>query len=132
MLIIHEINNPKTQKMKTFTIYLPTKQGKFGTELKKILYFENSGDTDYMVLNDEEKIELIMDVDEIEQMLWSQGFFRVTKSYLVNLAKIQLIFPGNAPKIVLENGKEIFVPESKRTELFKALESVYQLQETLY
>ncbi|OFX84539.1 MAG: hypothetical protein A2W99_14860 [Bacteroidetes bacterium GWF2_33_16] len=117
--------------MKKFNIFLPTKKGKFGTDLKHVLYFESLGDSDYMVLNNDEKIELLMDVDELEQMLWYHGFFRITKNYLINLESVQLIFPGNNPKIVLENGKEIFVPQNRRTELFKSLEVVYQMQETL-
>jgi len=118
--------------MALFNLYLPTKNGKFGINFNHIQYFESLGDVNYMVLNNDEKIELLMDVDEIEQILWYQGFFRVTKNYLVNLKSIQLIFPDNAPKVVLENGKKIFVPQSRRKDLFKALESVYQLQETLY
>jgi DNA-binding LytR/AlgR family response regulator len=118
--------------MKNFNIYLPTKKGKVGANLRQILYFESLGNTDYMVLTNNEKIELIMNVEEIEQILWSQGFFRISTNYLINLTLVQVIFPGNAPKVVLDNGKEIFVPQSRRDDLFKALECVYQLNETLY
>ncbi|MGE0090400.1 MAG: LytR/AlgR family response regulator transcription factor [Bacteroidales bacterium] len=118
--------------MKNFNICLPVKKGKIEVNLNQILYFESLADTDYMVLTSNEKIELIMNVEEIEQILWSQGFFRISKNYLVNLTLVQIIFPADAPKVVLENGKEIFVPQSRRNELFKALESVCQLEETLY
>ncbi|HAN18619.1 MAG: hypothetical protein A2X13_13675 [Bacteroidetes bacterium GWC2_33_15] len=117
--------------MTTFNIYLPTKNGKIGVELKHILYFESLGDTNFMVLNNDEKIELLMAVDEIEQLLCYRGFFRFTQNYLVNLKAVQLIFPGDASKVVLENGKEIFAPQSRREELFRELEKVYQVHATI-
>lgn len=118
--------------MKSFNMYLPTIKGKIGVNLNHILYFESLGVNEYMILKNEERIELLMNVDDIEQILWSQGFYRVTRNYLVNLTCVQLIFPGNAPKIVLENGKEIFVPQNHRTELFKALEAAYLVTEPVY
>jgi DNA-binding LytR/AlgR family response regulator len=118
--------------MKNLKICLPVKKGKIEVNLNQILYFESLGYNDYMVLKNNEKIELTMNVEEIEQILWSQGFFRISKNYLVNLTLVQIIFPSDAPKVVLDNGKEIFVPQSKRNELFKALESVCHLEETLY
>lgn len=118
--------------MKSFNMYLPTVKGKVGVNLNQVLYFETLGRKDYMILKNEERIELMMYVDDIEQILWSQGFYRITRNFLVNLASVQLIFPGNAPKVVLENGKEIFVPQNHRTELFKALEAAYLVTEPVY
>ncbi|MDX9695107.1 MAG: LytTR family DNA-binding domain-containing protein [Bacteroidales bacterium] len=118
--------------IKNFNINLPSKKGKVAANLNQILYFESMRGIDYMVLLNEEKIELTMNITEIEQILWSQGFFRVSKNYLINLRMIQVIFPDDIPMIMLENGKRLFVPGSRQKALFKALESVYQLENTLY
>jgi len=115
--------------MTAANIYLPSKNGKLGLDLNQILYFEAFGDTDYMVLNNNKKVEILMDIDEIEQLLWYQGFYRVSKNYLVNLKAVQIIFPSDTSKIILENGKEIFVPQNRHDELFYVLEKVCQLQE---
>ena len=115
--------------MNTYNIYVPTKKGKMGIDIKHIMFIESVNDFSRIVFNNHEKLELLLTIDEIEQLLFDQGFFRFSYKYLVNLKYVQLIFPSDASKVILENGKEIFVSQSRREELFESLKKVFDLQE---
>lgn len=115
--------------MKTYNIYVPTEKGKMGIDIKHIMYIESVYDLSRIVFNNHEKLELLLTIDEVEQLLFDQGFFRFNYKYLVNLRYVQMIFPHDASKVILENGKEIFVSQSRREELFESLKKVFDLQE---
>lgn len=115
--------------MNTYNIYVPTEKGKMGIDIKHITFIESVRDFSRIVFNNNEKLELLLTLDEIEQLLFDQGFFRFNYKYLVNLRYVHLIFPGDASKVILENGKEIFVSQSRREELFENLRKVFDLQE---
>jgi hypothetical protein len=42
-----------------------------------------------------------------------------------------MIFTRDASKVILENGKEIFVSQSRKENLFESLRKVFDLQECI-
>lgn len=117
--------------MNTYNIYVPTEKGKMGIDIKHIMFIESVRDFSRIVFNNNEKLEIILTLDEVEQLVFDQGFFRFNYKYLVNLRYVHLIFPGDSSKVILENGKEIFVSQSQREELFESLMKVFDLQEII-
>lgn len=117
--------------MNNYIIYVPTEKGKVKIDCNQVLYFESNVQTVSATFIDEEKLELLLTMSETEHLLLNQGFFRFNNKYFVNLRHVQVVFPSNASKVVLENGKEIFVNYNKRDELFESLRQVYELHELI-
>ncbi len=115
--------------MGSYNIYVPTEKGKMKIESNQILYVETSMQLSRVTFINDEKLELLLTIGEIEHLLYNQGFFRFNNKYLVNLKYVEVVFPSDASKVVLENGKEIFVNHNKRDELFESLKQVYELHE---
>lgn len=115
--------------MGSYNIYVPTEKGKMKIESNQILYVETSMQLSRVTFVNDEKLELLLTINEIEHLLYNQGFFRFNNKYLVNLKYVEVVFPSDASKVVLENGKEIFVNHNKRDELFESLKQVYELHE---
>lgn len=117
--------------MNNYYIYIPTIKGKMKLDSNQILYVEASLQFARVTLVNNEAFELLLKISEIEHLLLNQGFFKFNNKLLVNLKYIQVVFPSNASKVIMENGKEIFVDHNKREELFESLKQVYDLQETV-
>jgi len=117
--------------MGSYNVYVPTEKGKMKIECSKILYVESSMHLSRVTMVNDEKIELLLTIGEVDHLLYNQGFFRFNNKYLVNLKYIEVVFPSDASKVVLENGKEIFVNHNKKDELFESLKQVYELHEMI-
>ncbi|MFC2096599.1 LytR/AlgR family response regulator transcription factor [Bacteroidota bacterium] len=115
--------------MSTYSIYIPTENGKAKIDSSQILYIEASLQLTRITLVDNKELQALLTITEIEHLLFNQGFFRFNNKYLVNLRYVEVVFPHDASKVVLENGKEIFVKHNKRDELFDSLRQVYDLHE---
>ena len=115
--------------MSSYNIYVPTIKGNVAIDCKQIMYVESVLNFSKVVFTNNKYLELLLTVKETELLLSNQGFYRFNNKYLVNLHYVQVIFPSDASKVVLENGKEIFVDHNKRDELFENLREVYNLYE---
>lgn len=115
--------------MSTYNIYVPTEKGKMKIDCSQILYIESSLQFTRITFVNNEILELLLTMSETEHLLFNQGFFRFNNKYLVNLRYVEVVFPSEASKVVLENGKEIFVNHNKKEELFESLRQVYELHE---
>jgi len=115
--------------MSKYSIYIPTEKGKIKIDSSQILYVESVIHLSKVTLINKQEIQILLTINEIEHLLFNQGFFRFNNRYLVNLSYVEVVFPHNASKVVLENGKEIFVDHNKRDELFNSLREVYDLLE---
>lgn len=115
--------------MSSYCIYIPTDTGRVKIEANQILYIESVVGLSKVILTSGTELNVLLTVSEMEHLLFNQGFFRFNHNCLVNLLHVEVIFPHNASKVVLENGKEIFVNHNKRDELFESLREVYELHE---
>jgi DNA-binding LytR/AlgR family response regulator len=115
--------------MNTYNIYIPTEKGKIKIDCSQILFVETSLQFTRATFANNETLEILLTIKEMEHLLAGQGFFRFNNKYLVNLIHVQIVFPSDASKVILENGKEIFVDYNKKDELFENLLQVYDLHE---
>ncbi len=112
-----------------YHIYVPTEKGKMKIDCNQILYVATSLQFSRVTFINEEKLELLLTINEVDHLLFNQGFFRFNNKYLVNLRYVEVVFPKDASKVVLENGKEIFVNHNRKDDLFESLKQVYDLHE---
>jgi len=117
--------------MNTYTIHMPTENGKMSINAQHIIYVEAVKGFSRIILNNNESLNLLLTIDEVEHLLFDQDFFRFNHKHLVNLRYVQMIFTRDASKVILENGKEIFVSQSRKENLFESLRKVFDLQECI-
>ncbi len=115
--------------MGKYNILIPTEKGEIAVDSKQVIYVEADIHQVQVVLIDDQRIPVRLSMNEMEYSLSKRGFFRFNRKYLVNLRYVEVVFPYNASKVVLENGKEIFVNHNKKDELFESLKEVYDLHE---
>lgn len=115
--------------MNNYNISVLTEKGKKTIDTSNILYVEASLQFSRVTLVNNDTVELLLTVPEIEYMLLNQGFYRLSSRVIVNLKFVEVVFPSNASKIIMEDGKEFFVNYTKREELFENLREVYELHE---
>lgn len=114
--------------MKNYNIYIPSTEGREVLNCNEIMYAEAEQDYSIVVFKDEGILEVLLTIPELEYLLSKRGFFRFNNRTLVNLRYVQVIFPLDASKVILENGKEIFVSQDKKEALFEGLKEVFDLQ----
>lgn len=115
--------------MSRYSINVITESGRKTIESNQIMYIETSLQFSRVTLTNNETIELLLTIAEVEYLLSKQGFFKLNDKFILNLNNIEVVFPSNASKIIMENGKEVFVNFNRREELFENLKEVYQLHE---
>jgi len=115
--------------MNTYVIYVPTEFGKIKIDCSKIMFIERGEPFSKVYYENEKNAELFITINEAELLLFDQGFFRCNNDFLVNLRFVQLLFPANSSKIILESGKEITVEPDKRNEMFDKLCEVFEFYE---
>jgi len=117
--------------MNTYNIYIPTENGKRKIDCSQILYIETSLQFTRATFTNNETLEILLTMKEMEHLLAGQGYFKFNNKYFVNLLFVEIVFPSDAAKVILENGKEIFVNFNKKEELFENLLQVYDLHELI-
>lgn len=85
-----------------------------------IIYFEGSGNYTYVYLNDGSKIILTRQLKQVESDLPEGIFFRIHKSYIINLTKVKA-FLKNENTLLIDNDISLPVSLQKRGEILTRL-----------
>lgn len=93
---------------------IPSLKGFQVVELQDILYCEASGSYTTFYFQQQPSICSARPIFEYENLLADSGFFRVHKSFLVNLQHIREYQRGEGGTVVLTNNKEIEVSRRKK------------------
>jgi two-component system LytT family response regulator len=80
--------------------------------IDEILYCKAERSYTKIYMNNEEFITSKI-LKEIEEKLADYNFFRINKSYLVNLDHCYELFPGEKPEVVLSNNTKLSVSRLK-------------------
>ena len=86
-----------------------------------ILYCKADGNYSEIFLKENRKEFLSKKLKDIEELVQDTNFFRVHKSYLVNLNHIKEFINNDGQYLVLDNGVSIPVSRSKKNALFQLL-----------
>ena len=120
-LIKSKASGHKKKNVKTFdNIHL--------VSLKEVMYCQSDGNYVTFHLQNGEKIMVSSSLNNYEEMIAEHGFFRVHKSYLVNLKYIRRFEKAEGGFVILENEIKIPVASRKREqflEIFQSLSNEY-------
>lgn len=88
----------------------------------EVLFCESDGNYTLFCLSDGRKILVSKTLREFEEFLKHAGFFRVHKSYLVNLSRIIRLDKSEGGFLIMSNGDKIPVGASRKEELMELFE----------
>ena len=112
-------DNLKTQETKGKKIILRTSETVHLVKVSDISYCESDLSYTQFYLADGQKILVSKTLKEFEDMLKEFGFFRVHKSFLVNLFAISKFEKADGGYLVMENKDRVPVASRKRDQLLE-------------
>lgn len=98
-------------------LVLKTSDNIYIIEIPKITHCESEGSYTVIFLEDGRKIMASRNLKEYDDMLSDQGFYRIHKSFLINLSFVEQFEKGEGGFVVLRNGIKIPVASRKRLQL---------------
>jgi len=108
------LNNIKTGSQNNHRIALPTLEGLIFVSVSDIIYCESSGPYTRFFLKQPNKIVTSKHLKEYEDLLSGYNFFRIHKSYLVNLQEIQKYIRGDGGQLIMSNGAALTVSKQRK------------------
>jgi two-component system, LytTR family, response regulator len=103
-------------------LVLKTTENVFIIEIPKISYCESEGSYTVIHFDDGKKIMVSKNLKEYDDMLNDQGFYRIHKSFLINLSYVERFEKGEGGFVVLRNEIKIPVASRKREQLMDLFE----------
>jgi two-component system LytT family response regulator len=100
-------------------IILKTHDNIYLVKVKDINYIESDGRYSNIYLVSDKKIVVTKNLKQYHDMLGDLGFYRVHKSYLINLEYIDRFEKGDGGSVILENDARIPVASRKREGLLE-------------
>ncbi len=116
--------NLRTDIRQKKKIVLKTLENIYLVEIQNITYCESDGCYTFVHMVAGEKIMISRTLREYDEMLSDNGFYRVHKSYLINLSHISRFEKQEGGYIVLTNGSKVPVSSRKREELLRLFEKL--------
>jgi two-component system LytT family response regulator len=110
------INNLKSGSQNNHRIALPTLEGLLFVKVSDIIYCESSGPYTQFFLKQPNKILTSRHLKEYEDLLNGYNFFRIHKSYLINLHEIQKYVRGDGGQLIMSNGAALTVSKQRKQE----------------
>jgi two-component system, LytTR family, response regulator len=110
------LNNLKSGSQNNHRIALPTLEGLLFVSVSDIIYCESSGPYTQFYLKQPNKILTSRHLKEYEDLLNGYNFFRIHKSYLVNLQEIQKYIRGDGGQLIMSNGAALTVSKQRKEE----------------
>lgn len=117
--LIQNIQNKVPRK-----ITLSTSEGLLFVEIDKIIRCEAQGAYTVFYLKDNRKIMVSKNLKEYENLLSDQGFVRVHNSHLVNIKEVQKFIKSDGGTIILKDGTQVAVSNSKREEFLQLMKMI--------
>ena len=102
-----------------------TKKEMYSIQLDDILYFEAVGDLVFAYTGDQ-VYEIKMSLYQVEDIVQQNGILRASKSFLVNVRKIEKVRSvlNGRFMAVMENGEEVLITRHYAREVMDAIKSV--------
>jgi two-component system, LytTR family, response regulator len=105
-------------------IALSSSDGFLFVKIKDIVYCKGDGAYTYFFLKNKERITVSKNLKEFESLLSDFGFFRIHKSYLINLSEMQKYVRGDGGYVVMSNGDSVDVSKRKKESFLSNLARV--------
>lgn len=111
----------KEPKASVNKLPIPTMNGFEFVSLQDLLYMEAEGIYTLLFTRNNKKITTTLRLGELEEKLKEKGFFRIHRSYLINMDLIQKYIKGDGGYVIMENGEQLSVARNRKEEFLKRL-----------
>ena len=108
------LNNLKSGTQNNHKIALSTLEGLLFVNVSDIIYCESNGPYTKFIFKYGDKIVTSKHLKEYEDLLGAYDFFRIHKSYLVNLQEIQKYIRGEGGHLIMSNGASLSVSKQRK------------------
>lgn len=113
---------------KTFSkIVIPVLDGYNVIDLKDIIYCEAFDSYTKIILTGNASHMISKPLKEYEEMLGDKGFYRVHKSFLINVHHITKIIKGLGSAVIMSDKKNIPISTRKKDEFFTSLKGIMNI-----
>lgn len=96
-------------------IVLPGRESHFVVELHNIIRIEAQGSYVMIHLEDDKTHLVVNSLSHYEELLPPSYFFRIHKSHLINVHKVDRFAPGRSGKVLLKDGSELDVAVRRKS-----------------
>ncbi len=86
-----------------------------------IIYLQSEGAYTYFFMKENKKLVASRNIREYEDLLSDHNFFRIHKSYIVNVAEIQKYIRGEGGTVVMSNNCQLDVSRRRKEEFLELL-----------
>ncbi len=117
-------NNISPGKEHHKKLVLNTADNIFIIEIPRITHCESDGNYTLFCLEDGRKIMASRNLKEYDEMLNDQGFYRIHRSFLINLSFVERFDKTEGGFVVLRNGARIPVASRKRDQLLEMFDNL--------
>lgn len=90
-------------------------------QYKNIIYLEADGSYTHVILDSGKKILSSKSISEYEETLTGVGFYRVHKSYIINMQHVVKYVKGRGGQVVMANGDVVYVSIRKKEDFLASL-----------
>ena len=108
------VNNLKSGSQNHHRIALSTLEGLLFVNVRDIIYCESSGPYTHFIFKQADKIITSKHLKEYEDLLSGYDFFRIHKSYLVNLQEIKKYIRGDGGQLIMSDGATLNVSKQRK------------------
>lgn len=108
------LNNIKSGSQNNHRIALSTLEGLLFVSVSDIIYCESSGPYTHFIFKQAAKIVTSKHLKEYEDLLNGYDFFRIHKSFLVNLQEIKKYIRGEGGQLIMSNGAALPVSKQRK------------------
>lgn len=100
-------------------VIIPTAEGYLVIPVKDICYCHASSNYTEFYMTGNTRVTSGYNIGQYEEILQEHNFFRVHRSYLINLAHVKMYRKGEGGTVVMSDGKEIEISRSNKEAFMK-------------
>lgn len=105
---------------------IPSLKGFKVVELSDLLYAEAAGNYTNFYFSNQQALCSSKPIHEYEELLSDAGFYRIHKSFLVNLLHVKEYIRGEGGSVILSNTKEVEVARRKKDDFLEKMKSYFK------
>lgn len=117
-------NNPPINEGKSTgkKLPIPTTSGFEFINLDEIMYLEAEGIYTKLIIHRKKSVITTLRMAELEDKLANKGFFRIHRSFIINLDFIKQYNRGEGGYVVMDNGQQLSVARNRKETFLKWLD----------
>ncbi|WP_280935708.1 LytR/AlgR family response regulator transcription factor [Aquimarina sp. 2201CG14-23] len=119
--IANDFKELYSKVMETPKISITDAKGVHIVKAIDVLYCVSDGNYTTFVMKDENEIVISKNLKHFESKLKDYNFFRIHKSYLVNLNHIDFLVKEQGGSVVMKNGKSLPISRNGKKELYEKM-----------